>query len=63
MPAGMRENLITKKDAATLLKVSVKTIERRIKEGKIRTIKLSPRCIRIAPAELDKFIRNSGGAQ
>jgi excisionase family DNA binding protein len=63
MPAGMREKLLTKRDAAERLNVSVKTIERRIMEGKLRAIKLSLRCVRIAPGELDKFINNRGGTQ
>jgi excisionase family DNA binding protein len=63
MPAGMREKLLTKKEVATNLGVSLKTVDRRIMEGKLRAINLSPRCVRIAPSELDKFINNRGGAQ
>ena len=59
----MRENLLTKRDAASRLNVSVRTVERRIREGKLKAIRLSARCVRISPNELDKFIRNRGGAQ
>lgn len=63
MRSGMRENLLTKRDVATILNVSVRTVERYVSEAKLQPVKLSARCIRFTPAEVDKFIRNRGGAQ
>jgi hypothetical protein len=40
MSGGMRENLLTKRDAATILRVSVRTIERCISEGKLKPVRL-----------------------
>jgi excisionase family DNA binding protein len=41
------EKMVTKADAAKLVGVSVKTIERWIGEGKIKAYRLGPRLVRI----------------
>ena len=57
----MRENLITKKEAAARLGVSVRTFERLVRQGKLRIICISIRCIRVAPQEIDRFIKQREG--
>ncbi|MEA4895131.1 MAG: helix-turn-helix domain-containing protein [Oscillospiraceae bacterium] len=47
------------KQAAMKLNVSEKTIRRRIDDGTLRAKKLSPRCVRIDPKDLDAFIEES----
>jgi len=59
----MQEKLLTKWDVAKLLQVSVKTVERHIKLGQLGVVRITPYCIRITPAQLDKYLRNRGGAQ
>lgn len=49
----------TKPEAAAILKVSVATLDRRIKAGVIQTIPHMGRLVRIAPAELERVMRGA----
>lgn len=48
---------LTKQEAAKLKKVSVKTIERWISEGRIEAYRYGPRLVRINPESLEKLGR------
>jgi excisionase family DNA binding protein len=50
------KRLITQRDAAYLLSVSIRTIENYRKTGKLQTIKLGYRSIRIDRHEVEKMI-------
>ncbi len=47
--------LLTMKDVAERFQVSVKTIKRWVKDGKLRTVRLSPRVVRFRMAEITKL--------
>jgi excisionase family DNA binding protein len=47
---------LTIKQAAALLNVSTKTIQRRIADGSIEAYRLSERAIRIDPKNLQKWL-------
>ena len=48
-------SLPTKRDAAARLNVGVRTIDNHLKRGTLQKIKLSPRCVRIDPASLERL--------
>ncbi len=47
---------LTKPEAAAILRCSVRTLERKIDAGVIRTIPHMGRLVRIAPAELERVM-------
>ena len=51
------KGLLTPDDISKKLKVSVFTVYRWIKAGKLRAIKLTPRVFRIEPEELKRFLK------
>jgi len=51
-------SLMTIRDVAEHLKCSAATVQRRIKAGKLRAI-VDGRLVRIAPEDLENFIRTS----
>jgi len=53
----LKEPLLTVSEAAERLHVSTKTVRRRIKDGSLRSIRISG-LIRIAMADLEDFIRD-----
>ena len=55
----MSDNLklvYTRKEAAVALGVSLMTLVRHIDEGRIKVLRLSPRCIRIRKTEIEAFM-------
>lgn len=59
----MREKLLTKRDVAEMLQVSVRTIERHIRFGELKAVYVTPCCPRFTEEEVEKFIRTHGGAR
>jgi excisionase family DNA binding protein len=53
----LKEPLLTVSEVAERLRVSTKTVRRRIKDGSLRSIRISG-LIRIAMADLEDFIRD-----
>jgi excisionase family DNA binding protein len=53
----MTDRLITVKEAASRLSVSVRTIQRLIAAGKLPCLKVGPKTRRISEADLDSFIQ------
>jgi excisionase family DNA binding protein len=53
----LKEPLLTVSEVAERLRVSTKTVRRRIKDGRLRSIRISG-LIRIAMADLEDFIRD-----
>lgn len=51
--------LLTVRDAMARLKVSRRTVEAYITQGKLRRIVLSPRCVRIDPVSLETLAAGS----
>ena len=52
-------DLLTQQEAASLLKVSVRTINRLRQKGQLKTIKLSYRTIRIPRLDVERLIEGS----
>ncbi|MFU8789811.1 MAG: helix-turn-helix transcriptional regulator [Methylobacter sp.] len=46
------------KTAASLLEISIATFWRLVKDGKLQTIKLSPRCTGIRRSDIDRYLEN-----
>jgi len=63
----MSTNLVNKKEAAQLARVSVKTIDRWIAEGRIEAYRFGPRLVRINPESIEKLGKaihpNYGGGE
>lgn len=53
----MTDRLITVKEAASRLSVSVRTIQRLIAAGKLPCLEVGPKTRRISEADLDSFIQ------
>jgi excisionase family DNA binding protein len=53
----MTDRLITVKEAASRLSVSVRTVQRLINAGKLPCLKVGPKTRRISEADLDSFIQ------
>ncbi len=51
--------LLTKQEAAEVVRVHPRTIERWIHVGRIRASRLSPRVVRIRRSELERLLRES----
>ncbi len=54
-----KDDLLTVKEAAKMLKVSEPTIWRLLKEGKLRRVKLGTKTTRIIKTDIEKLIENS----
>ena len=63
----MSTNLVNKKEAAQLARVSVKTIDRWIAEGRIEAYRYGPRLVRINPESIENLGKaihpNYGGGE
>jgi len=46
------------KTAASLLEISIATFWRLVKDGKLQTIKLSPRCTGIRRSDIDSYLES-----
>ena len=53
----MEKKALTKKEACELMGIANGTLEKLIKSGKLRWIRVGERGVRIATAELDRFLR------
>jgi excisionase family DNA binding protein len=51
------EELLTRREAAALLKLSVKTIKRWGKTGKLKDIRLGPITVRVRRSELEALLK------
>jgi excisionase family DNA binding protein len=60
-PSYTNQHLVTKREAAELLRVSVRTIDRYIADRTIKAIRVSPRATRITRASLDALLTPSVG--
>jgi excisionase family DNA binding protein len=52
------DNLLTKKDVAIILEVSVKAIDKWVYAGKIPYVKISRKCVRFKQADVEQFLAN-----
>ena len=52
------QELLTIKEVATRLKVSVDTVKRRLKDGRLKSIKISDRGRRVSEAALQEYVRS-----
>lgn len=52
------EKLMNKKEVALTLGVSVKAIDKWLGEGRLPYIRLSRKCIRFNPSEIQSFLKN-----
>jgi excisionase family DNA binding protein len=63
----MSTSLVNKKEAAQLARVSVKTIDRWIAEGRIEAYRYGPRLVRINPESIENLGKaihpNYGGGE
>ena len=55
------QQILLKRDAASILKISLNTLNRLINDGKIKQVQLSSRRVGIASADIDLFIQNARG--
>lgn len=51
----------TTEEVAEMLKVTPDSVRRWIRDGKLKSIKLSGKFIRISQADLDEFVKNMRG--
>ena len=56
----MMEKLYTIQEVADLLQVHQMTVRNWINDGKIKSLRISERNIRISKAELDRFVNDRG---
>ncbi len=62
----MSDNLklvYTRKEAASAMGVSLMTLIRHIDDGRIKVLRLSPRCIRIRKTEIEAFMSSVEGTK
>jgi len=52
----IEDELLTKKEAAKLLKVSLPTIDRMIRRGDFPIVRLSPKAVRIKVSDIVAFL-------
>ena len=50
--------LLTTSDVASVLNCSVRTVQRLIEDGDLTPVQLGERAVRVAPAELKRFVAN-----
>jgi excisionase family DNA binding protein len=55
-------HLLTKDEAADQLRISIRTLERWVSEGRLTVIKLSPGAVRVDQAEVDRLTSKELGA-
>lgn len=60
-PNRTTDRLLSVAEVANRLGVHTDTVRAHIKNGRLMQIKLSPRCLRIDPASVERFIRESAG--
>lgn len=53
------DQLLRLSEVAAQLQVSRSTVGRIVKEGRLRTVRVSPRSVRVRPQDLEAFIRES----
>mgnify|MGYP002078601524 FL=1 len=53
------DQLLRLSEVADRLQVSRSTVRRIVKEGRLRTVRVSPRSVRVRPQDLEAFIRES----
>ena len=63
-PADARtiDNLLTRSDVAGILGITTRTLDRWISDGRLAVVRLGDHTVRIARAELERFIRESSEA-
>ena len=61
-PSRARRHLLTMQDAADELNVAKRTVRHYIATGQLSAIRITPRCVRIDPAELDRFVDRRASA-
>lgn len=49
-------HLLTKNEAADRLRISRRTLERWVRDGRLAVVKPSPGTVRVDPAEIDRLI-------
>jgi len=52
-------HLLTKHETAVELRITIRTLERWIREGRIAVVKLSPGTVRVDRAEVDRLLEAS----
>jgi len=55
------EGLLTIRVASEKLRVSVPTLRRMLKVGRLKAVRISPRLLRVEEKEIDRLIKESGG--
>jgi len=53
------DQLLRLSEVAAQLQVSRSTVGRIVKEGRLQTVRVSPRSVRVRPQDLEAFIRES----
>jgi len=51
-----RKELLTRKQVASRLNISLRQVDNLIEGGKLKVIRISPRCSRVHQCDLEKFI-------
>ena len=54
--AADRDFALTVQEAASRLRVSRRFLENQIKGGRLRVVRLSPRCVRVRSADLGEYV-------
>jgi excisionase family DNA binding protein len=53
----MDDQLLTRREAAALLKLSIKTLKRWSKSGKLRDIRIGPNTVRVRRSEIEALLK------
>jgi len=53
-----KNRLLTKQQSAEQVQTSVRYLEREIKRGRLKALKLSPKLVRIRQSDLDSFLES-----
>jgi len=56
----MMEKLLTIREVAEILRVSRRTIERWVKQGKIKAVRIGPHTLRFTPSDVEDLITGKG---
>lgn len=55
-PGGNRELTLTLPEVANVLRINVRKVKMLIREGYLRAIRISPRCVRVTERALGEFL-------
>jgi predicted site-specific integrase-resolvase len=55
--------LLTKREAAAALNISIRQLELYVRDGSIAVKRLGRRCVRVEPGELERFVARVGATE